>query len=159
MEMRKLLGLDPGTRNLGYCLVCISGGKATIEKTGTLGITGKADLQSALALSRQAFAEIATLPDAVGIESIQWFGKRKGVLILAHLAGMLGGMWASSPAGVWYFSPKEVKPESALHPRVGWTAHEIDALSLCRLVARKLGYGPNDKPVVAHPKTTTKRRR
>ncbi len=154
----KILGIDPGTRHLGYVLVETHNGAthAKVLKRGTIGLKGKIYWTRAIVpLARRLYELVGTVPDLVAIEQINWYGRRKGVLALAHLAGVLGGIYAGAK-DVLFFAPKEVKQESALEPRTGWTAHEVDALSLCRLAARKVkSRGKNGQSVVVNPSEST----
>ena len=72
--------------------------------------------------------------DVVSIEQINWYGKRKGVLALAHLAGAVAGYFSALGATIRWFPAREVKARSAKNgaPR-GFDDHQMDALSLVKL--------------------------
>lgn len=75
--------------------------------------------------------------DKAGVEMISWYGKRRGSLQLAHLAGATYGFLTGMPAAgtVQFYTPKEVKSMSArFKPLKGFDEHQNDALSLCRLL-------------------------
>lgn len=145
-----LLGVDPGYRNMGVVLVETNGeGKPRIVKRTTLKNGSIKKWQTGIPeLMRQLYLFVKDQPiDVAGVEMISWYGKRRGSLQLAHLAGAsLGFLLASvSPVSfalgsipVRFYTPKEVKTTSAKYgaPK-GFDEHQTDALSICRLLAAK----------------------
>lgn len=138
-----VLGVDPGFRSLGYCVVRLRTARRVILARGTLGCRRGASWTGALPALVKTLARTvgAWQPAVVAVESITWVGPRRGALALAHLAGAVGGQYAST-AQVVFFPPHTVKRESARGgPPRGWNAHEVDALSLCKLAARATARG------------------
>jgi len=132
-----LLGIDPGYRNLGYCLVRTNNGTshAEILQKGTLSLKTAKDWTIGLPkLVGQLVDKIQTQPKIVAIEMISWYGKRKGVLALAHLAGAVAGPFVATGSVIKYFPASMVKQATLDYPAPkNFNEHEADALSLCRL--------------------------
>lgn len=137
-----LLGCDPGYRHFGLVLVETSGEekprvlKRTTLKNGSI----KQWQHGLISLLRQLdeFLLFTPRPDLIGIEMISWYGKRKGSLQLAHLAGACAGFLHTRTTDQYpkFFSPKQVKAISASYkPPKGFDEHQHDALSICRLLA------------------------
>jgi Holliday junction resolvasome RuvABC endonuclease subunit len=147
-----VLGVDVGYRNFGWCLVKVNGKPEVIEHhTADVGNTTK--WRELLGVALSPFAGIPK-PDVVSIEELVWYGKRKGVLALSHLAGAVAGyalgVWGAKPL---FFNPREVKAVSRAHAAPeGFTEHEHDALSLCRLaLGKEDGKGKNGKLAAKKP--------
>lgn len=127
---------------MGLCLVKTNGdNKPSVIKKATLKNGSLSAWQSGLPslLDRldMFVTEYAKEPiDKAGIEMIVWYGKRKGVLALAHLAGACLAHLRPRCNTVRFFLPKEVKATSLKYsaPK-GFDEHQHDALSICRLLA------------------------
>lgn len=158
-----ILGVDPGYRNLGYCLVNHNG-KTEILNHGVVDVGSTKDWHIGLGLALTTLANVCASPDLVAVEELVWHGRRRGVLALSHLAGAIAGYYKRG-CQTLFFTPKEVKIASQEYPFPDdFSDHEKDALSLCRLA---LWAKANDNAKLADkPKTTrrttskrTKRRR
>ncbi len=131
------LGVDPGYRNMGLCLLDASTSRV-IRKT-TLHNGSINDWQKGFApllYGIEKFSGTATI-DSAAVEMISWYGKRRGSLQLAHLAGGCVGYLLARGIDTRFFTPKEVKAMSAKSTRKGYDEHQNDALSLCLLLAAK----------------------
>ena len=133
------LGVDPGYRNMGLCLLDTTGPK--VIKRTTLHNGPIRAWQSGFPFLLDGIGKFigTNIPDAAAVEMISWYGKRRGSLQLAHLAGgSVGYLLALGIRPVRFFSPKEVKSMSETNPSPkGFDEHQSDALSLCRLLALK----------------------
>lgn len=126
---------------MGLCLVDYNGEESLVIRKATVKNGALKDWQKGLPklLDKILAFSGGTEVDKVGIEMIVWYGKRKGVLALAHLAGACFGIiqgYAGQYGTVQFFLPKEVKATSAKYPAPkGYDEHQHDALSICRLLA------------------------
>lgn len=149
-----LLGVDPGYRHMGVVLVETNGdGKPRIVKRTTLKNGSIKQWQEGIPSLLVQLSEFggkagfswvnfqdngSPIIEKVGIEMISWYGKRRGSLQLAHLAGAIYGFYAALPQfkHIHFFTPKVVKATSEQYgaPK-GFDEHQTDALSICRLLA------------------------
>lgn len=136
-----LLGVDPGYRHMGVVLVeTFNEEKPRVIRRTTLQNGSIKKWQEGLP---QLLAKLSSVVDsgparcdAAGVEMISWYGKRRGSLQLAHLAGAcVGLLLGKGISPVRFFVPKEVKATSAKFgaPK-GFDEHQTDALSICRLL-------------------------
>lgn len=147
-----VLGVDVGFRHFGYCLVQVNGTPEVVARdTINLGATTQ---------WRDLIAKgLALLPKAnlVSIEELVWYGKRRGVLGLAHLAGAVAGWAIANSAEIMFFQPMDVKAatRAGRFPKA-FTEHEKDSLSLCRLALtrRAESKGPVGEEKLAHEAPT-----
>lgn len=131
-----LLGCDPGYRHFGVCIASYDGDTLRVLKRATLKNGSIRAWQSGIPTLLAGLNRFLgdTIPAKAGVEMISWYGRRKGSLQLAHLAGgTLGFLLGRCPAR--FFTPKEVKLTSASNktPK-GFDEHQQDALSICRLL-------------------------
>ena len=135
-----LLGCDPGYRHFGVVLVETNGeGKPKVLRRATLKNGSIKQWQSGIPELLRKLGEVMNTVeriDGAGVEMISWYGKRRGSLQLAHLAGAtLGYLFQGGIATVRFYTPKEVKTMSAQFPGPkGFDEHQTDALSICRLL-------------------------
>jgi Holliday junction resolvasome RuvABC endonuclease subunit len=142
------VGIDPGYRNLGWCVVETRNGTREVEilGRGTFGIKTSTQWVSQFEALLRQVAEWVLAPfspvEAVGVELISWYGRRRGVLALAHLAGACAALGLAVSSRVRLFPAAQVKAASAHYPAPSeFTEHERDALALCRLLLAKTGRG------------------
>jgi len=135
------LGCDPGYRHFGLCLADIEGDTINVRKRATLRNGSIKDWQKGIPTLLAGVYEFISriqMIDKAAVEMISWYGKRRGSLQLAHLAGATVGYLLAAPniGPVRFYSPKEVKTTSANNKLLrGFDEHQHDALSLCRLLA------------------------
>lgn len=136
-----LLGVDPGYRHMGLCLVEANKlGVAKVLKKATLKNGALKDWQRGLPKLVDKLEDFIGLynVEKAGVEMIVWYGKRKGVLALAHLAGACYTLLLTKGFDVRFFLPKDVKNNSLqYHAPQGFDEHQHDALSICRLLANQ----------------------
>lgn len=135
-----LLGCDPGYRNFGVVIVATNGeGKPKVLSRATLKNGSIKQWQKGIPeLLVKLGKELSKVEqiDQAGVEMISWYGKRRGSLQLAHLAGAtLGYLFQGNIPRVRFYTPREVKSTSEQYgaPK-GFDEHQTDALSLCRLL-------------------------
>ncbi len=134
---RTVLGVDPGYRAMGWCLVTVGGaGQPTVVGRGTVGGKGPALRAWRRLVGERLRALTAAVPlarpDRVVVEAVTP-PYRRGAVALAHLAGAVAGVYWARGAEVRWVSPARVKPLAARRGDGGGSAHERDAEALCRL--------------------------
>jgi crossover junction endodeoxyribonuclease RuvC len=106
-----ILGIDPGTRYLGYGLIRINKDKVTILQYGVLNLT-KYTTQGAKFLKiheRVAHLLEEFMPDEIAIES-PFFGKNvQSMLKLGRVQGMVMSLSYSKEIPITEYEPKKVK--------------------------------------------------
>lgn len=106
-----ILGIDPGTRYLGYGLLRISNDKVTVLQYGVLNLT-KYTTQGAkfLKIHERVLGIIEEfLPDEIAIES-PFFGKNvQSMLKLGRVQGMVMSLAFSKSIPIAEYEPKKIK--------------------------------------------------
>jgi crossover junction endodeoxyribonuclease RuvC len=106
-----ILGIDPGTRYLGYGLLRITNEKVTILQYGVLNLT-KYTTQGAkfLKIHERVLGIIEEfLPDEIAIES-PFFGKNvQSMLKLGRVQGMVMSLAFSKSIPIAEYEPKKIK--------------------------------------------------
>ena len=106
-----ILGIDPGTRFLGYGLIHIQRDKVTVLQYGVLNLT-KYTTQGAkfLKIHERVLGIIEEfLPDELAIES-PFFGKNvQSMLKLGRVQGMVMSLAFSKSIPIAEYEPKKVK--------------------------------------------------
>lgn len=106
-----ILGIDPGTRSLGYGLIKINKEKVTILQYGILNLT-KYTTQGAkfLKIHERVLGILEEfLPDEIAIES-PFFGKNvQSMLKLGRVQGMVMSLAFSKNIPVSEYEPKKIK--------------------------------------------------
>ena len=133
-DMKLTLGIDPGTRNIGVCI--IRDGSVLVERRVIQTPRGMS-LESTLAyilIELEELVDYCHMIHAAAVEGVVWFGKvRKIVLPLSHVAGALAGfLWAKGIPT--YLVPPAMKKLGGRIP-LGRkpSEHEKDAAQLARL--------------------------
>lgn len=136
------LGCDPGFRHYGVVVAAFAGKKLdhlVLNATLVNGPLSKWETGVPALLDALGSSMASARVDMAGVEKIEWYGKRKGVMALAHLAGATYGYLNALNIPVKFFPPKSVKEMSRRHagevPNLD--EHQNDALSICRLLAAK----------------------
>jgi crossover junction endodeoxyribonuclease RuvC len=106
-----ILGIDPGTRYLGYGLLRINNDKVTVLQYGVLNLT-KYTTQGAkfLKIHERVLGIIEEfLPDEIAIES-PFFGKNiQSMLKLGRVQGMVMSLAFSKSIPIAEYEPKKIK--------------------------------------------------
>ena len=106
-----ILGIDPGTRYLGYGLLRITNDKVTVLQYGVLNLT-KYTTQGAkfLKIHERVLGIIEEfLPDEIAIES-PFFGKNvQSMLKLGRVQGMVMSLAFSKSMPIAEYEPKKIK--------------------------------------------------
>ncbi len=104
------LGIDPGTRRIGYGLVEIKAGKLAFIAAGILPITTSDDA-SALLEAKQAMDSIIKKyrPEVMGIEKLYFSKNQKTAMAVAQARGV--ALLAAKECGmkIKEYTPNEVK--------------------------------------------------
>ena len=107
----KILGIDPGTRVLGYGLIDDAGRPPRVLASGTLVASARASRPERLRLIGGQLRELLerTRPDAVAVEQA-FYGRNAATLItLGEGRGMVLFCAAEFGAAIHEYSPAEVK--------------------------------------------------
>jgi crossover junction endodeoxyribonuclease RuvC len=106
----KILGIDPGTRNLGYCLLELNKDKYTLVEAGILKFKRKILKEQILEMSAGIDAILeAHDVDEVSIEDIFFAHNPKTVLKLAQFRGALSFKILLSVGNYEEYTPLQVK--------------------------------------------------
>lgn len=106
----KILGIDPGSRNMGYCIIDYSGAKVTLVEAGLIKIQ-KSTLQEQIVKMIEAIDLIlkSHTIDEVAIEDIFFAYNPKSVIKLAQFRGALS-LKVLQEVGYFYeYTPLQVK--------------------------------------------------
>jgi hypothetical protein len=131
-----ILGVDPGIRNTGWCIISSKTGRAgrhgVIQPPGAGNITTEWAVQYTLNKLGEIIA--AELPCCASVEQVVWQGRRRRIAIpLAHVAGAIVGFILGQGIPVYVLTPN-MKPKDGVVPLPdGWSEHEGDAANLARV--------------------------
>ncbi|MCC6335331.1 MAG: crossover junction endodeoxyribonuclease RuvC [Myxococcales bacterium] len=107
----RVLGIDPGSRYLGFGVVERAGGKVLHVGHGVLRLDGKAPLARRL---EQIFVELKLVlegfaPDVVAVEGVFTHKNARSALILGHARGVALLLAAQAGKDVFEYAPARVK--------------------------------------------------
>ncbi len=106
----KILGIDPGTRNLGYCILELEGEKYTLLEAGLLKFKKNILKEQILELDKSLDVILEKfLVDEVAIEDIFFAHNPKTVLKLAQFRGALCLKIVLSVGDYEEYTPLQVK--------------------------------------------------
>ena len=136
-----ILGIDPGTRNLGYCLLELEGGKMRLIEAGLIKIP-KGELQEQIVKLVEGLDLVLSQHhvDEVAIEDIFYAFNPKTVLKLAQFRGALSLKVLQELGNFYEYTPLQVKKALTGH---GKAAKEQVAF----MVKRLLGINRPIKPL------------
>ncbi len=136
-----ILGIDPGTRNLGYCLLELEGGKMRLVEAGLIKIP-KGELQEQIVKLVEGLDLVLSQHhvDEVAIEDIFYAFNPKTVLKLAQFRGALSLKVLQELGNFYEYTPLQVKKALTGH---GKAAKEQVAF----MVKRLLGISRPIKPL------------
>ncbi len=106
-----VLGIDPGSRFLGYGLVAWRGNRATYVTSGVVRADGKAPLPQRLGT---IFAELQRVvnvfkPEAIAVEGVFTHKNARSALILGHARGVALLLADQAGLAVHEYAPARVK--------------------------------------------------
>ncbi len=136
----RILGVDPGLRNTGLCLIDDKGKTlyhAVIEYTPR----GKRPLEEYMGYVIPDFTNIVTelTPSHASVEQVVWQGRRQMIAMpLSHMAGALIGILLTQPwhPDVFVLTPTMKGMDKCPRQSAGWSDHEYDARLLAEKVRR-----------------------
>ncbi|TSC59928.1 MAG: crossover junction endodeoxyribonuclease RuvC [Parcubacteria group bacterium LiPW_15] len=104
------LGIDPGTRRMGYGLVAKNGRETTLVDAGIIKIDSKDDLGALLEIKKGVSELVAAhKPALVAIEKLFFAKNQKTALQVAEARGVALASCLDSGAKILELSPNEVK--------------------------------------------------
>ena len=122
-----ILGVDPGTRNIGF--VVIDGGGRCVKRRVLANPTRSTFVQCVKAVVREmGDLQVNLGYDTVVVEETVWQG-RKGMLPLAHVGGAVMGAALAMGCRVYLLTPSMKK--NGKKPK-SWSDHEFDAFLLAK---------------------------
>ncbi len=106
----KILGIDPGSRNLGYCILSLDGVKISLEEAGLLKIKST-NLQEQIVELVEGLSLILgnRQIDEVAIEDIFYAFNPKSVIKLAQFRGALSLKIIQDIGYFYEYTPLQVK--------------------------------------------------
>ena len=139
MEKEKIiLGIDPGTRILGFGVIRLSGTKAEFVEMGVVNLKSEKDHFSAL---KRILSEVSAiiekyLPDELAIEA-PFYGKNAQVMLkLGRAQGMAISAALSHDIPVFEYPPRSVK--MAVTGRGGASKEQVAAMAAVAGTVRKV---------------------
>jgi crossover junction endodeoxyribonuclease RuvC len=130
----RVLGIDPGSRFLGFGMVELKHRRVTHVGSGVITLDGKAPLAQRL---HQIFVELGEVirafrPDAVSVEGVFTNKNARSALILGHARGVALLLAAQNGTPVFEYAPARVKRS------VGAGGNDSKG-SVARMVTMQLG--------------------
>lgn len=107
----RVLGIDPGSRYLGYGVVDLKANRTVHVHSGVVKADGKAPLAERL---RQIFTELQAVvevhkPEAVAVEGVFTHKNARSALVLGHARGVALLIAAQAGLEVFEYAPARVK--------------------------------------------------
>ncbi|MFT3708732.1 MAG: crossover junction endodeoxyribonuclease RuvC [Archangium sp.] len=107
----RVLGIDPGSRFLGYGVVDVHGARTTHVISGVIRADGKAALSQRLAT---IFTELKSVidvyaPESVAVEGVFTHKNARSALVLGHARGVALLLAAQAELEVFEYAPARVK--------------------------------------------------
>jgi hypothetical protein len=130
-----ILGVDPGLRHTGWCVL---GDAGVVAARGTIVPAGRGRIQPHEVLNI-VLPELGRVVDryqpSIGVvEQVAWYGSSKRITLpLSHVAGGIAGFLVGLGLSVYLLLASMRGDECA---RRGWTQHERDAYELASVAKR-----------------------
>jgi crossover junction endodeoxyribonuclease RuvC len=107
----QVLGVDPGTRLVGYGLINFNKGKSECVAYGRIRLPEKALLSERLYVLRVELSKLleSMQPDFVGVESLFVHKNVMSSLKLAHARGVIMGLLAEKGLDIREYAPRLIK--------------------------------------------------
>lgn len=107
----RVLGIDPGSRFLGYGVIDLRNGRTTHVLSGVIRADGKAPLSRRL---ETIFVELKRVidvvsPDSVAVEGVFTHKNARSALVLGHARGVALLLAAQADLEVFEYAPARVK--------------------------------------------------
>lgn len=105
-----IIGIDPGSRRIGYGILEKQRGLLRLLKTGTLNVKSHKDAE-ALGETRREFSRLLTLfkPKILAIEKLYFAKNQKTALQVAQARGVMLGEAAERGLRIEEYTPNEIK--------------------------------------------------
>jgi crossover junction endodeoxyribonuclease RuvC len=143
MTVKRVLGIDPGSRVAGYGVVEENGGRLTAIGHGVVKPPETKDINQKMKYIFEAFSEIIAQygPTETAIESVFFAHNARSALVLGQARGaaLLPSIMANIPVGE--YSALQVKKALACG---GHADKKQVALMVCRLLSIKVAPKPED---------------
>lgn len=132
--MIRLLGLDPGSRRLGYGVIEVEGSRLVHLAHGTLSVGERQSLPRRLASLSDQLDEVLTAhrPESAAVEQVFTARNVRSAITLGHARGVVLAALGRHEVEVSEYAPSEIKLAVAGHGRA---AKEQVARMLGRLLA------------------------
>ena len=105
-----ILGIDPGSRRIGYGLIKVAGNSLSILEAGILKISSPDDAEALDEAHQGALALIRKYrPEILGIEKLYFAKNRKTAIGVAQARGVIIALAIRQGLEVLEYSPSEVK--------------------------------------------------
>ena len=133
----KALGVDPGLRHTGWCV--IEDGPVRVLAKGTIIPPGSTQPEVVIPFVLKELRNVWATHGigAVVVEQVTWYGKgRRITLPLSHVAGAVSGFFLGKRLPVSLVLPamkKRIKKKPFRFSGAGWTEHAKDAALLALL--------------------------
>lgn len=106
----KIVGIDPGTRRVGYGVIEKVRGGATLLEADLLPITAKTDAEALVQIKRSIDELLARVnPDVVAIEKLFFSNNQKTAMHVAEARGVIVLAAAEQKLRIKEYTPNEVK--------------------------------------------------
>ena len=129
-----VLGIDPGTRRMGYGVIRFERGVSTMVEAGLVRVTSKNNIEALSEIRRGIETLIEkTHPDMLAIEKLYFSNNQKTALPVAEARGVVLATAHECGIDIREFSPNEVKLGIAGYGR----ADKIAVLKMVRLTLRE----------------------
>lgn len=104
------LGIDPGTKRIGYGVVGKKNGKLKFVDAGLLSVAGKSTSEAILDIKKEVKRIIKLFrPDVIGIEKIFFAKNQKTAIAVAEARGVILSETLGSGIKVLEYTPNEIK--------------------------------------------------
>lgn len=106
-----ILGIDPGTRRIGFGVVEYEGGRCNLRDAGILAIREKINDQQALEEVSRGIKNLIQKyrPDAAAVEKIFFSKNQKTAIEVAQARGVILAIMVESHVPAYEYSPNEIK--------------------------------------------------
>jgi crossover junction endodeoxyribonuclease RuvC len=106
-----VLGIDPGTANLGYGVVAREPGRLVALDGGTIATAARADAGARLAIIHARVGELldAHRPDAMAVEDLYFGANARSAFAVGQARGVVILAAGQRATPCWSYTPQQVK--------------------------------------------------